>query len=70
MIAGREKKRQKDKNAPKKPMTAYFLWFNSMRAELRVQHPTASITEISKFAGEEWKKVRSDFSIRISLTFH
>lgn len=39
-------------------MSAYFLWFNANRNAIKEKNPGASITEISKKAGEEWKKVR------------
>ncbi|KAK3083995.1 hypothetical protein FSP39_006426 [Pinctada imbricata] len=51
----KKKKEKKDPNAPKRPQTAYFLWFNSHREEIKTENPGLSITELSKKAGEMWR---------------
>ena len=38
-------------NPPKRPMSAYFLFLNDIRPELKKEFPTASVAEISKHAG-------------------
>ena len=53
----KKKKKAKDKNAPKRAMSAYFLWLNANRNALKEKNPGASITELSKKAGEEWKNL-------------
>ena len=42
---------------PKKALSAYFLFNIQHTAELRAKQPDLSITEISKKAGEAWKKL-------------
>lgn len=51
------KKSGKDPNAPKRPMSAYFLWLNEHRAQIKEENPGIGITDISKKAGEMWGKV-------------
>ncbi|KAH7707406.1 high mobility group protein [Aphelenchoides avenae] len=48
-------KKQKDPNAPKRPLTAYFLWLKDNRAHLT--KPGMSVVEVAKAAGVEWGKV-------------
>uniref|UniRef100_A0AAZ3PX41 FACT complex subunit SSRP1 n=1 Tax=Oncorhynchus tshawytscha TaxID=74940 RepID=A0AAZ3PX41_ONCTS len=51
------KKKPKDSGAPKRPMSAYFLWLNASRESIKAEHPGISITEISKRAGEMWREL-------------
>jgi len=48
-----------DPNAPKKPLTAYFSYLNSKRAEIVASHPEwegkDKVTGVSKTAGAMWK---------------
>ena len=39
---------------PKRPRSAYFLWLNDHRAVIKEDNPGASISEISKVAGQLW----------------
>uniref|UniRef100_A0A6Q2XBQ7 FACT complex subunit SSRP1 n=1 Tax=Esox lucius TaxID=8010 RepID=A0A6Q2XBQ7_ESOLU len=52
----REKK-QKDGNAPKRPMSAYFLWLNASREAIKSERPGMSVTEVSRRAGEMWREL-------------
>merc|ERR1712212_1051505 len=47
---GEEKKqrKKKDPNAPKRPMSAYFLFMNATRPTVRKENPDASIGEVAK----------------------
>merc|ERR1712037_511955 len=47
---GDEKKqrKKKDPNAPKRPMSAYFLFMNATRPQVRKENPDASIGEVAK----------------------
>lgn len=48
-------KKLKDANAPKRAMSAYFLWLNGGgRKNIVKQHPSWGIGEIGKFAGQQW----------------
>ena len=46
-------------------MSAYFLWLNAHRQQIKDDNPGISITEISKKGGEMWSKV-SDKSVSIT----
>jgi len=50
-------KRLVDPNAPKRPLSGYFLWVGDNRAALQKQNPEASIVEMSKILGETWKSL-------------
>lgn len=52
--AGRVKK-EKDPNAPKRPMCAYFLFMNDRRLTLKNDHPKALMGEQTKIMTSEWK---------------
>jgi len=53
----RKPKKVKDETKPKRPMAAYFLWLNEIRDQIKKENPGIAITEVSKKAGEMWKKV-------------
>ncbi|XP_032236023.2 FACT complex subunit SSRP1 isoform X2 [Nematostella vectensis] len=50
-------KKKKDPNAPKRAMSAYMLWLNDTRQEIKDKNPGISVTEVSKVAGEMWKNL-------------
>uniref|UniRef100_A0A0N5AGV8 HMG box domain-containing protein n=1 Tax=Syphacia muris TaxID=451379 RepID=A0A0N5AGV8_9BILA len=52
-----EGRKKKDPNAPKQPLSAYFLWLSENRERIKTEHPDAKITEISKIAGAEWGQI-------------
>merc|ERR1711881_301035 len=49
------KKRPKDKNAPKKPQTAYFVFCNEKREEIKASLENPTMASVSKRMGEMWK---------------
>jgi hypothetical protein len=49
-------KKEKDPNAPKRPMGAYFLFSGDMRAKVKAENPDMKVTEIAKHIGELWAK--------------
>lgn len=53
----KKSKSKKDPNAPKRPQSAYFLWFNANREEMKKENPEMGITDLSRRAGELWKQV-------------
>ncbi|XP_078482951.1 FACT complex subunit SSRP1 [Ciona intestinalis] len=55
--SGKSKRKKKDPNAPKRPQSAYFLWLNDNRGRFKAENKGISITELSKLAGKEWKKI-------------
>merc|ERR1719167_1226952 len=49
---------RKDENAPKRPMSAYFLWMQKEGRPAYVEaNPTANPATIGKALGEQWKTV-------------
>lgn len=48
-------KKDVDPNKPKRPMSAYFLWLNASREDIKAEHPGISVTDLSKKAGEMWR---------------
>eukprot|EP01061_Rhynchopus_euleeides_P046339 TRINITY_DN874_c0_g1_i1.p1 TRINITY_DN874_c0_g1~~TRINITY_DN874_c0_g1_i1.p1 ORF type:complete len:228 (+),score=150.90 TRINITY_DN874_c0_g1_i1:39-686(+) len=53
-------KAKKDPNAPKKPLTAYFLFANSVRQEIRDENPDFKMTEVTKETGRRWGELDED----------
>jgi hypothetical protein len=57
----KNKRKQKDPNAPKRAASAYMLWLNenrsSIKDELLTSNPSAKITDVTKRAGELWKEL-------------
>ena len=53
----RKKKVKKDADAPKRPMSGYMLWLSEIREQIKGENPGISVTELSKVAGEKWKKI-------------
>lgn len=53
-------RKQKDPNAPKRPMSAYLAFANGKRAEVKAQHPDNSNGEISKILSQMWKEAPED----------
>ncbi|XP_058174044.1 FACT complex subunit Ssrp1-like isoform X2 [Anopheles ziemanni] len=52
------KTKTKDSGAPKRPSTAFMLWMNATRDQIRKDNPGLSITDISKKGGELWKELK------------
>merc|ERR1712226_473476 len=59
---GEEKKqrKKKDPNAPKRPMSAYFLFMNATRPTVRKENPDASIGEVAKILGKMWGEIEPE----------
>lgn len=52
----KKEKKEKDPNAPKRPLTAYFLFANDKRAGVKAENPTFKVTDVAKAIGELWKE--------------
>ena len=50
----------KDKNAPKRPASGYFLFQNARRNEIREKNQDKKMSEIAKQIGEEWKTMTEE----------
>lgn len=55
--SGKPAKPIKDPNAPKKPLSAYFLFTNDERAKIKEAYPEMGITEIAKETGRRWANI-------------
>jgi len=55
MSARVSKKAPKDANAPKKPLSSYFLFTRDRRAALKASQPDLKTTELAKALSVEWK---------------
>lgn len=53
-------KPKKDVNAPKKPLTSYMLFCQSIREEVTAKHPTLKMQELSKKLSERWASANED----------
>lgn len=57
---GKKAKAEKDPNAPKKPLTAFMLYTNNRRPEIKKKFSDLKITEISTMIGKEWKDLTDE----------
>lgn len=51
----KKKKAAKDPNAPKRPMSAYFLYSNAVRNSVKEQNPEAKFGDIAKIISSQYK---------------
>ncbi|CAF0813112.1 unnamed protein product, partial [Didymodactylos carnosus] len=56
----KKEKIKKDPNAPKKPLSAYFLFSRDERQKIKIERPELSTTEIMKVIGERWSNLSDD----------
>jgi hypothetical protein len=54
---GGRKRKKKDPNAPKRPLSAFFLFCHDERPAVKLVYPTYSVGEVAKELGERWNKV-------------
>lgn len=52
--AYKPQKKKKDPNAPKQPLSAYFLFSQEERLKVKAEHPNYSICEVAKELGRRW----------------
>ena len=53
----KKKKKEKDPNAPKRSKSSYLYFCEDLRAGLRQENPTLSMTEVSKELGRRWQEM-------------
>jgi len=51
---GKKKRKKKDPNAPKRPLSAYFLWMNEHRESTKAANPSATFGGLGKILAEKW----------------
>eukprot|EP00759_Apiculatamorpha_spiralis_P027822 PhF_6_TR30534/c0_g1_i1/m.44787 len=49
-----------DPNAPKKPLSAYLYFCEAQRHRAKADHPSASMTDLSKILGTMWKELSEE----------
>jgi len=54
---GKKKKKKKDPNAPKRNMSAFFLYSNAVRETVRGENPEAKFGDIAKIISVQFKKL-------------
>lgn len=54
------KKKEKDPNRPKRPLTAFMRYSSKRRSKIRLEDPTKSMIQISKIIGEEWRNLSAN----------
>ncbi|KNC34603.1 hypothetical protein FF38_09360 [Lucilia cuprina] len=50
--------KKKDSNKPKRATTAFMLWLNDTREQIKKDNPGIKITEIAKKGGEMWRELK------------
>jgi len=53
-------KKDKDPNAPKKPLTPYMLYYADRRTEVKKVNPNAPAPEIATIIGSEWQALSDE----------
>jgi len=56
----RKKKKKKDPNAPKRNMSAFFLYSNANRVRIKEENPDARFGDIAKLLSVEFKAIDED----------
>ncbi|PSN31544.1 FACT complex subunit Ssrp1 [Blattella germanica] len=51
-------KKEKDENKPKRPPTAFMLYLNAHREEIKSENPGIQVTDIAKKGGEMWRELK------------
>jgi hypothetical protein len=51
------KRKRKDPNEPKRPLSTFFLFCHDERPIVRQLYPSYSVGEVAKELGERWSKV-------------
>lgn len=54
----RRAKKEKDENKPKRPPTAFMLYLNAHREEIKSENPGIPVTDIAKKGGEMWRELK------------
>lgn len=54
---GKKRKRARDTNAPKPPLTGYVRFLNERRETLRKENPSTAFTDLLRLLGAEWSKL-------------
>ncbi|CAF0808530.1 unnamed protein product [Brachionus calyciflorus] len=61
---GSRKRKKKDPNAPKRSLSAFFLFCADERAGVKALHPSYSVGEVAKDLGEKWNKIAPEIKAK------
>ena len=64
LTAYRPQKKKKDPNAPKQPLSAYFLFSQEERDKVKLENPSYSICEVAKELGKRWAEMAPEVKQR------
>ena len=65
--AAARKKKEKDPNAPKRPLTAYFVYLAEQRPIVKAENPTLGQIDIARIVGARWQAESADTqAVRVS----
>ena len=64
MQAYKPQKKKKDPNAPKQPLSAYFIFSAEERLKVKGEHPSYSICEVAKELGRRWADMSPEIKQR------
>ena len=56
----KQKRAKKDKDAPKRPLSAYFFYIQERRETLKKEKPSLDNKELIRTMGEEWNKLSDE----------
>jgi len=56
----RQPRKARDPNEPKRPASAYILFQNDIRKELKSQHPGITQTELLNLIAKQWTEMTED----------
>lgn len=54
----KKSKKDRDENKPKRAISAFMLWLNEHREEIKSENPGIKVTEIAKKGGEMWSSLK------------
>ncbi|XP_066587448.1 FACT complex subunit Ssrp1 [Prorops nasuta] len=54
----RKSKKEKDANKPKRPVTAFMMWLNANREQIKSDNPGIAFLDIAKKGGEMWRELK------------
>ncbi|VEL27364.1 unnamed protein product [Protopolystoma xenopodis] len=55
----KDKKKKKDPNAPKRPMSAFFFFCADERSKVKKDHPEWKVSDIAKELGHRWEACKN-----------
>jgi high mobility group protein B1 len=61
---GGRKRKKKDPNAPKRPLSAFFLFCHDERPSVRALYPTYGVGDVAKELGERWGKITPENKVK------